>query len=59
VHETLETWAAAGRPSLVDEAASLAEQLLAAHQPLPLADDVERELRAIARRAAATTEAKA
>ncbi len=59
VHEALETWTAAGRPSVVDEAASRAEQLLAAHQPLPLGDDVERELQAIARRAAATTEAMA
>jgi len=51
VHQTLEQWTAAGRPCVEDEAASLAQQVLAAHEPLPLDDHVERELGRILRRA--------
>ena len=50
---------AAGRPSVVEEAASRARELLAAHEPLPLDDDVERELREVQRRAAAAAEVTA
>jgi trimethylamine---corrinoid protein Co-methyltransferase len=51
VHQSLEQWTAAGRPCVEEEAASLAQQLLAAHEPLPLDDDVERELGRILGRA--------
>jgi trimethylamine--corrinoid protein Co-methyltransferase len=51
VHETHEQWLAAGLPCVEEEAASRAQQLLAAHEPLPLEDDVERELERILRRA--------
>jgi trimethylamine--corrinoid protein Co-methyltransferase len=59
VHEPYQSWVAAGGRSVVEEAASRAQQLLAAHEPLPLDEDVERELRAIARRAAEHPEATA
>jgi trimethylamine--corrinoid protein Co-methyltransferase len=55
VHSLYEQWAAAGRPSVVEEAASRARELLAAHEPLPLDDDVERELSRIQQRAAEVT----
>jgi trimethylamine--corrinoid protein Co-methyltransferase len=58
VHTTYEQWLAAGRPPVDREAASLARELLAAHQPLPLDDDVERELRAIGRRAQSASEVR-
>jgi trimethylamine---corrinoid protein Co-methyltransferase len=51
VHESHEGWVAAGRPSVVDEAAERAAALLAAHQPPPLDEDVARELDALAARA--------
>jgi trimethylamine--corrinoid protein Co-methyltransferase len=51
VHETHEQWAAAGWPCVEEEAGSRAQQLLAAHEPLPLEEDVERELERILRRA--------
>jgi trimethylamine--corrinoid protein Co-methyltransferase len=51
VHDTFEGWDAAGRPSLVDEAREKVEQILATHEPLPLNEDVERELDRIEKRA--------
>ena len=44
VHETFESWRGAGRPAVIDEAGQRAAELLSAHEPLPLGDDVEREL---------------
>jgi trimethylamine--corrinoid protein Co-methyltransferase len=52
VHESYEAWSAAGRPSVIDEAGRRADELLAAHQPLPLGDDQERELEKLRARAA-------
>ena len=52
VHDSYDAWTAAGRPTLLDEARQRADELLAAHEPLPLADDVERELEKLRRRAA-------
>jgi trimethylamine:corrinoid methyltransferase-like protein len=52
VHEPLEAWEAAGRPSVVQEAAARAAGLLATHEPEPLGDDVERALRELRDRAA-------
>lgn len=51
VHEPLESWLAAGRPSVVDEAAARAAELVATHEPPPLDDDVERELAKLLARA--------
>jgi trimethylamine--corrinoid protein Co-methyltransferase len=50
-HDSLEAWEAAGRPALLEEAREKVEQILATHQPLPLDDDVEKELDRIYRRA--------
>lgn len=59
VHETYEQWAAKGRPAVEDEAASEAQRLLAVHEPVPLEDDVERELQLVLRRAGEATGATA
>jgi len=57
VHEPLEAWMAAGRPSVVDEAGRKAAELLAGHEPLPLGEDQERELGELCRRAVRAQEA--
>ena len=57
VHGPLEAWEAAGRRSVVDEAGARAAEMLATHEPLPLGDDVERELLKLRRRAADAGEA--
>jgi trimethylamine--corrinoid protein Co-methyltransferase len=51
VHDTFGSWDAAGRPSLIEEARGKVTQILATHEPLPLDDDVERELDRIEKRA--------
>ena len=51
VHDTFEGWEAAGRRSLLEEAREQVEHILAHHQPLPLDEDVERELDRIQKRA--------
>jgi trimethylamine:corrinoid methyltransferase-like protein len=53
VHETFETWEAAGRPGLLEEARENVSKILASHEPLPLGQDVERELDRIQKRAGA------
>ena len=52
VHAPWEAWIAAGRPSVVDEAGRKAAEILAEHRPLPLDEDIERELEKLRRRAA-------
>lgn len=44
VHDTFEGWDAAGRPTLLEEAREKVEEILATHEPLPLDEDVEKEL---------------
>jgi trimethylamine--corrinoid protein Co-methyltransferase len=51
MHDTFEEWDAAGRPTIVEEAQEKVKQTLAAHEPLPLDEDVERELQRIQARA--------
>jgi trimethylamine--corrinoid protein Co-methyltransferase len=51
VHDSYDQWVAAGRPGLLEEAGRKADELLAAREELPLGDDVERELAALAVRA--------
>jgi len=51
MHGTFESWEAAGKPVLLEEAREKVEQILATHQPLPLDEDVERELDRIQKRA--------
>ena len=53
LHDTFEAWEAAGRPTLLDEAREKVDQILTTHQPLPLDEDVERELDRIQKRAQA------
>ncbi len=50
VHDTYEAWHMKGERSLLEEVHDYVEQLLASHQPLPLPDEVERELEALANR---------
>jgi trimethylamine--corrinoid protein Co-methyltransferase len=50
-HGSFEAWEAAGNPTLLEEAREKAEQILAAHEPLPLDEDVENELDRIQKRA--------
>jgi trimethylamine--corrinoid protein Co-methyltransferase len=52
VHDTYEGWLASGRAGLLDEARARVEAILAGHQPLPLAEDVQHELARIRARAA-------
>jgi trimethylamine--corrinoid protein Co-methyltransferase len=53
LHDTYEAWEAAGRPTLLDQAREQVAQILATHEPLPLDEDVERELDRIQKRAKA------
>jgi trimethylamine:corrinoid methyltransferase-like protein len=55
VHDTFEGWEAAGRPTLLEEAREKVQHILATHEPLPLDEDVERELDRIQKRAQAET----
>jgi len=50
-HDSFEAWEAAGRPTVLEEAREKVGEILATHQPLPLDDDVERELDRIQQRA--------
>lgn len=51
VHQPWEAWEAAGRPCLLDQARQQVAHILATHEPLPLGEDVERELNQIWKRA--------
>jgi trimethylamine--corrinoid protein Co-methyltransferase len=51
-HDSYEAWAAAGRPTLIEEIRAKVEQIIHTHEPLPLGEDVERELNSIKNRAA-------
>ena len=42
--ETFEEWQAAGKREIVEDAREKVDQILSLHQPLPLDEDVEREL---------------
>jgi trimethylamine:corrinoid methyltransferase-like protein len=53
VHDSFEDWVAAGRPTLLEEAREKVDRMLATHEPLPLDEDVERELERIVNRARA------
>jgi trimethylamine--corrinoid protein Co-methyltransferase len=44
LHDTYEMWEAAGRPRLLDELKERVSEILTDHQPLPLPDEVIREL---------------
>jgi trimethylamine--corrinoid protein Co-methyltransferase len=53
VHDSFEDWETAGRPALLEEAREKVDRILATHEPLPLDEDVERELERIMERARA------
>jgi trimethylamine--corrinoid protein Co-methyltransferase len=53
LHDTFEAWEASGRPQLLEEMSRKVDEILATHQPLPLDEDVERELIRIQDRARA------
>jgi trimethylamine--corrinoid protein Co-methyltransferase len=44
IHEAYETWEAAGKPTLREEVNERIDHILATHRPLPLGEDVEKEL---------------
>ena len=50
-HGTYGKWVADGKPTLLDEARQRVDEILSTHEPLPLGEDVERELDRIQRRA--------
>ena len=52
-HETYEHWQATGEKGVLEEAHEKVNQMLKTHAPLPLGDDVEKELEKICKRAAA------
>lgn len=51
LHDTYEGWEAAGLPALLDEVRQRVDEILTTHEPLPLGEDVERELERIQKRA--------
>jgi trimethylamine---corrinoid protein Co-methyltransferase len=55
VHEPYESWDAAGRPALLDQVRARVEEILANHRPLPLGEEVVRELDRLALRASRET----
>jgi trimethylamine--corrinoid protein Co-methyltransferase len=55
VHDTFEGWEDAGRPTLLDEAREKVDSILSSHKPLPLDQDVDRELDRIQKRAEAAS----
>ena len=52
VNASLEEWEAAGRPDVIEEACEKVDQILSAHRPLPLDEEIDRELDRIRKRAA-------
>jgi trimethylamine--corrinoid protein Co-methyltransferase len=56
VHEAQESWEVAGKKNILEEAREKVENLLSTHKPLPLPDEVERELDKIQKRANQSSE---
>ncbi len=50
-HETYESWIAKGSKDVLEEARDRVNHILESHEPLPLGDDVEKELDKICKRA--------
>ena len=55
-HDSYKAWISAGKPTLLEEARQKVKHLLANHEPLPLDEQVERELDRIQERAREKTE---
>jgi trimethylamine--corrinoid protein Co-methyltransferase len=49
---SLEEWEAAGSPDVMEEAREAVDRILSAHRPLPLDEEIDRELDRIRKRAA-------
>jgi trimethylamine--corrinoid protein Co-methyltransferase len=56
VHDAQESWEMAGRKDILEEAREKVENLLSTHEPLPLSDEVEKELDKIQKRADQSSE---
>jgi trimethylamine--corrinoid protein Co-methyltransferase len=56
VHDTQESWEMAGKKNILEEAREKVENLLSTHEPLPLSDEVEKELDKIQKRANQSSE---
>jgi trimethylamine---corrinoid protein Co-methyltransferase len=50
-HETFDSWEEGGKKDILEEAREKVGKIIATHQPLPLNDDVEKELEKICKRA--------
>jgi trimethylamine--corrinoid protein Co-methyltransferase len=50
-HENYESWIANGKKDILQEARDEVDRILGSHEPLPLGDDVEKELERICKRA--------
>jgi trimethylamine:corrinoid methyltransferase-like protein len=50
-HENYDSWKAKGRKDVLEEALDKVNRILESHEPLPLSDDVEKELDRICKRA--------
>ena len=48
---SLEEWEAAGKRGLVEDSREKVNQILSSHEPLPLAEDIDRELERIKKKA--------
>ena len=53
VHSSFEEWEANGRPALLQQARETVDRILARHRPMPLSEEIERELAHIEQRARA------
>jgi trimethylamine--corrinoid protein Co-methyltransferase len=51
VHDTYESWRASRKGEFLEEVREKVDQILATHEPLPLDEDVDKELDKICRRA--------
>ena len=51
LHDTEGSWERSGRKSILDEAREKVDQILKTHKPLPLGDDIEKELGGILKKA--------
>jgi|TARA_B100001079_G_scaffold168485_1_gene144573 trimethylamine--corrinoid protein Co-methyltransferase len=56
VHQSQESWEMAGKKDILEEAREKVENLLSTHKPLPLSDEVEKELDKIQKRANQSSE---
>jgi len=51
VHDTVQSWERSGRKDILDEAREKVDLILKTHNPLPLGDDIEKELAGILKKA--------